>query len=173
MHMYLFNCCSLQHLWSFLIFSQLPSLIHCALLSLTSSQRFIPFMLMDNPPPLVYLIKNQLKTPRRWVSRAEYRLRVEQKRFPHSLSLFHNFSPFSLALFLSLPFPFILSLSLLSKLHPPVYWKLATWFTRMENLIYIFFFPLASSHLFIRFFSQPPLPVSAVERRRRMEGERG
>lgn len=35
----------------------------------------------------VYLIKNQLKTPRRLVSRAEARLRLEQKRFPHSLPL--------------------------------------------------------------------------------------
>lgn len=55
-----------------------PSLSLYLPLSLTSSQRFIPLMLMDKlPPPHVYLIKNQLKTPRRRVSRAEARLRVE------------------------------------------------------------------------------------------------
>lgn len=45
------------------------------------------------PPPNptlhhhVYLIKNQLKTPRRLVSRAKARSGLEQKRFPHSLPL--------------------------------------------------------------------------------------
>lgn len=39
--------------------------------SLHFSPRFIPLMLMDTPPPRVYLIKNQLKTPRRQVSRAK------------------------------------------------------------------------------------------------------
>lgn len=99
--------------------------------SLTSSQRFIPFMLMDNPPLHVYLIKNQLKTPRRPVSRAKPRLRVEQKRFPHSLplSLPLTISP-SLSLSHALPLPpsysHGLPLSLSPKLRPPVYWKLAT-----------------------------------------------
>lgn len=87
-----------------------------------------------HPRPHVYLIKNQLKTPRRWVSRAKPRLRVEQKRFPHSLALPHPLSPS-----LSLLWSAARSLSLLPKLRPPVYWKLATWFTRTKNLIYIFF----------------------------------
>lgn len=147
MHMHVFTCHSLQCLWQFFFFSplSLAPLLYLPL-SLTSSQRFIPLMLMD-PPPHVYLIKNQLKTPRRRVSRAEPRLRVEQKRFPHSLPLSLpltitpslSLSP-SLVLCLSLPSSsYGVPHSLSSKLRPPVYWKLATWFTRTENLIYIFF----------------------------------
>lgn len=115
-----------------LFFISLSLSFSCALylpLSLTSSQRFIPFMLMDNPPPHVYLIKNQLKTPRRRVSRAEPRLRVEQKRFPHSIPLFLplTISPSPSLLLSASPSLFLLwSPSLSLKLRPPVYWKLAT-----------------------------------------------
>lgn len=77
------------------------------------------------PPPHVYLIKNQLKTPRRRVSRAKPRLRVEQKRFPHSLD--HSLTLVLSLLLSAFPSLFLVwSLSLPPKLRPPVYWKLAT-----------------------------------------------
>lgn len=63
----------------------------------------------------VYLIKNQLKTPRRLVSRAEARLRLEQKRFPHSATFSHShhfFLPFPATVSIALPHP--LSSALLS-----------------------------------------------------------
>lgn len=124
-----------QWFWQFCISVSLP---RCTFLSLTHFLSEVHSLHANglSPPPHVYLIKNQLKTPRRRVSRAEPRLRVEQNRFPHSLPLS---LPLALSDCLSLSLPAKVSISPPHKLRPPVYWKLPTWFTRTENLIYIFF----------------------------------
>lgn len=137
MHMHLFTC-HLLYNGLFSSFSQFVSLTVSSPLTCFLSK--VHSLHANGAGPLhhhhhVYLIKNQLKTPRRLVSRAEARSGLEQKRFPHSLPL-----SLTLTISSSLFLPRSPSLSPPPpKLRPPVYWKLATWFTRTENLIYIFF----------------------------------
>lgn len=119
-----------------LIYSLSVSLLRTLSPSLFCSG-FIPPLLMDTPH--VWLIKNQLKTPRRQVSRAtpaEGRIEALPAR---SLSL--SFSQAHIhTLSLSPPLVIFPLVSSTPRLRPPVYWKLGTWFTRSEDVIYIFFF---------------------------------
>lgn len=82
---------------------------------------FIPPLLMDTPH--VWLIKNQLKTPRRQVSRATQAEGRIEALPALSLSLFlsiihtHTLSP---------PLVIFPLVSSTPRLRPPVYWKLGT-----------------------------------------------
>lgn len=150
---------------SLLSLSLPPSLEHPP--SLASSQRFIPFMLMEPPHHHhhhhVYLIKNQLKTPRRLVSRAEARLRLEQKRFPHSLPL-----SLTLTISSSLFLPRSPSLSPTPLAPPSCLLEVGNMIYENGELnLYIFFLLHPLIYLLDFFFSPSRLFLSLVWRRGR------
>lgn len=146
-----------------MLFKTGPLSIHLLILSVSLScarslflfcSGFIPPLLMDTPH--VWLIKNQLKTPRRQVSRATPTEGRIEALPAHSLSLF-----LSSTHILSISSSRDLSSCLLLSQAPP------SCLLEVGNMIYekrgrnlYIFFPRASSHLFIRF-----LFLSLVERR--------
>lgn len=117
------------------------SLLFCLPHSLTSSQRFIPLMLMDTPPPPCLSNQKSIKNTSPPSLQSWAQVEGGTETLPALSPTFPLPHIVSLSLFLSHTASLFSSWcpSLSSKLRPPVYWKLATWFTRTENLIYIFF----------------------------------